>query len=589
MMSENTSNEMEIRVIPLTTDKNFSLSTYIEEMNSEEIRLDHPLQRYSMQWDKEKKSNLVRRVIQGGEFLPLLICTQFDKNGCEVAWLIDGKQRLTTLKEFVEGEFSINPKTRDYLVTYDGILYERKSNKTGRFGLKKNRNGEYIPILDIEGNKQRVRQTIDIRGLKFEDLPPELKAKIQKYMIPAQVKHQCTDDDIKLEILDYNSGAPMNVAQIGKSSLGDKMAIIIKELSEHRFVMDKCGFSTQNKLKGVTERSIGEALSLVSFGVDGWVKNYKELCLKMADCISEDDIKYFKTLLDKLDETTVVSEELEAHLKNKEFFIVIANFAYFLSRGYKLECYGKFLQDFVSDIKYRKVINTDELDEDGNEIYDSYVSVYEKSTKNKSVIESRLNQMNEMLDEYLSENCADMIDDSEEFVSESADEVENETIAEEETFCLDEDAPEEIQNFAMEFANDKLAVQSLMLTTNCPYADFSIKTMNNTVSWYAEYGDKTMLSDCIFYKSFAITNGISEEDMNLPLYIYAVKCIVDGDEDIDVDEWLSEFKGNAFVEIDSNENNIPTANSTIALKQSEIIQNILNYNKEGVKNDEAIQ
>ena len=260
-----------------------------------------------------------------------------------------------------------------------------------------------------------------------------------------------------------------------------------------------------------------------------------------------------------------------------------------MEKGYKLECYGDFLQAFVSDIKYRKVINTDELDEDGNEIYDSYVSVYEKSTKNKSVIESRLNQMNEMLDEYLSENCADMIDDSEEFVSESADEIENEAIAEEETFCLDEDAPEEIQSFAMEFANDKLAVQSLMLTTNCPYADFSIKTMNNTVSWYSEYGDKTMLSDCIFYKSFAITNGISEEDMNLPLYIYAVKCIVDGDEDIDVDEWLSEFKENAFVEIDSNEKNIPTANSTIALKQSEIIQNILNYNKEGVKNDEAIQ
>lgn len=597
MLNENISNEMKIRDIPLTTDKNLPLSTYIEEMNTDELRLDHPLQRYAEQWEKEKKSNLVRRVIQGGEFLPLLICTQFDKNGCEVAWLIDGKQRLTSLKEYVNGEYPIHPKTRDYLVTYDGILYETKTNKTGRFGLKKNRKGDYIPVLDENGKRQRVRQTIDIRGLRFGDLPPELRSKIKKYMIPAQVKHRCTDDDIKLEILDYNSGSPMNVAQIGKSSLGDKLASIMKELSEHRFILDKCGFTSQNKIKGVTERSIGEALSLVSFGIDGWVKNYKDLCLKMADCISEEDVENFRELLDKLDETTVVSEQLEAHMKNKEFFIVIANFAYFLSRGYKLECYGKFLQDFVSDIKYRKVINTDELDEDGNEIYDSYVSVYEKSTKNKSVIESRLNQMNEMLDEYLSKNCEDMIDpildnafdDDSDMLDDGNEEFcANAEYDSDDTFALTEDDPEDLLTFAMEFTSDELAIQSLMLTTNCPYCDFSNETMNATVGWYAEYGDETMLSDCIFYKSFTMTNGISDEDKNLPLYIYAVKCIVDGSEDIDIDEWLSEFKENAFVEIDSNENNIPTSNSTIALKESEIIQNILNYKKEGVKLDEAI-
>ena len=79
MLNENISNEMKIRDIPLTTDKNLPLSTYIEEMNTDELRLDHPLQRYAEQWEKEKKSNLVRRVIQGGEFLPLLICTQFSQ------------------------------------------------------------------------------------------------------------------------------------------------------------------------------------------------------------------------------------------------------------------------------------------------------------------------------------------------------------------------------------------------------------------------------------------------------------------------------------------------------------------------------
>ena len=179
--------EANIRVVPLTTPQNLQLTTYIGDMNSGELRLNHPLQRYASQWEKDKKGNFIRRVLQGGTFLPLIICTQYDKNGCEVSWLIDGKQRLTTLKEFIGGEFAIHPKIRDYLVTYDGVLYEQKNNKNGKFGLKKNRKGEYIPILDEDGNMQKVRQTIDIRGLKFGDLPPELQNKYKKYIVPAQV------------------------------------------------------------------------------------------------------------------------------------------------------------------------------------------------------------------------------------------------------------------------------------------------------------------------------------------------------------------------------------------------------------------
>ena len=559
--------EANIRVVPLTTPQNLQLTTYIGDMNSGELRLNHPLQRYASQWEKDKKGNFIRRVLQGGTFLPLIICTQYDKNGCEVSWLIDGKQRLTTLKEFIDGEFAIHPKIRDYLVTYDGVLYEQKNNKNGKFGLKKNRKGEYIPILDEDGNMQKVRQTIDIRGLKFGDLPPELQNKYKKYIVPAQVKHDCTDEDIKLEILDYNSGSPMNVAQIGKSTLGDKLAALVAKLSDHSFILDKCGFSATNKTKGVTERSVGEALGLVSFGIDGWIKGYKELCLKMSECIEESDVEWFKTLLDKLDDATVPTAELKNHMVNKEFFIVLANFDYFMGKGYKLECYGKFLQYFVSDLKYQKVINTDELDEDGNEIFDSYVSIYENGTKNKSIIESRLSQMNDMLDKYLAENCADMVDDTDDLEEVSKEE-----------FVLDESAPLELQEFAQNFVDDTKAIQCLMLTTDSPYSNFSKDKLQEMVEWYKNNGTKEMLNDCLFYKEIA-TDNIDEDDANLPLYVYAVKYIEDNGIQINIDEWLSKFKENAFKEIEADLSNEPNLSSTIALKTSEIIKNIQDYER----------
>ena len=93
---------------------------------------------------------------------------------------------------------------------------------------------------------------------------------------------------------------------------------------------------------------------------------------------------------------------------NKEFFIVMANFAYFVDKGYPLNCYDKFIQQFVSEKKYEKIIRTDDIDENGDDIYDSYISIYETGTKRIDIIENRLNQMNKWLDEYLEQECSSM-------------------------------------------------------------------------------------------------------------------------------------------------------------------------------------
>lgn len=396
-----------MRVIPLSTEEARRIGELSDEIARGILRLDHPLQRHAKNWTQAKKGNFIRRILQNGKFLPLLICTQADANGCIIRYLIDGKQRATTVQAYVQNEFAIPKKgILDYMVTYDGILYETKEG-CSKFTLKRSK-GNLIPILDSEGQTQRVEQTIDIRGLKFSELPPELQEQIEKYMIPIQVRHNCTDEDIQLEIVDYNSGAPMNVAQIGKSYLGVKLAEEITKLARHDIIMAKCGFSATNEIKGLIERSVGESLALIALGTDHWKSDYKELCSDMALMVSQDDIDELKDLYDKFDEAVSDTEELRKHMVNKEFFIVMANFAYFLEQDYSLDCYDKFIQQFVSEKKYERIIKTDDIDEDGNDVYDSYVSVYETGTKRIDVIESRLNMMNQWLDEYLEQECAGM-------------------------------------------------------------------------------------------------------------------------------------------------------------------------------------
>ena len=563
-----------MRKNPISKQEIEIIRTIIKDIKSGRLIINHPLQRYSDMWSKEQQGNLIRRVLHDGRFLPILICTQYDEYGCEVRYLIDGVQRMTTFESYMNDEFAISKNTIDYMVDYDGILYETKSNASGKFVLKRDRKKNLIPILDENGNPKRRVQSIDIRGLKYSELPPELQEKINNYKVSVELKLECSDEDIQIEILDYNSGTKMNDAQIGKNRLGAEFARIVIELSNHPFVKNKCGFTADNYKKGVIDRAINEALMLVNFGADNWVASHKDLCRKLSNWITTEHTDKMREMFNELDEiipelSNDIPEEKEIldYLTLKEFFIVMANYHHFRDSGYKNECYIQFLSEFITGTSYIKNIPTGEVDENGEDIFDSFRNIYMQGSKQKANVEERLEVMNRMLDEYLAENCADMVDDSD-----------NDEVPEEE-FILDETDPVDLQEFAQNFVDDAKAIQCLMLTTDSPYSNFSKDKLQEMVEWYKNNGTKEMLNDCLFYKEIA-TDNIDEDDANLPLYVYAVKYIEDSGIQINIDEWISKFKENAFKEIEADLGNSPELSSTIALKTSEIIKNIQNYERE---------
>lgn len=564
-----------MRKNPISKQEIEIIRTIIKDIKSGKLVINHPLQRYSDMWSKEQQGNLIRRVLHDGRFLPILICTQYDEYGCEVRYLIDGVQRMTTFEDYMNDKFAISKNIIDYMVDYDGVLYETKPNASGKFILKRDRKKNLIPILDENGNIQRRVQSIDIRGLKYSELPPELQEKINNYKVSVELKLECTDEDIQIEILDYNSGTKMNDAQIGKNRLGAEFARIVIELSNHPFIKNKCGFTKDNRKKGVIDRAINEALMLVNFGADNWVTSHKDLCRKLSNWITTEHTDKMREMFDELNEILpelnkeiVEEKEILDYLSLKEFFVVMANYHHFRDCGYKGVCYKDFLHKFIREMSYAKNIPTGEIDENGEEICDSFRNVFMQGSKQKGNIEQRLEIMNNLLDEYLMEDCADMAEDAETEENNREDE-----------FSL-ENAPAELQEFAQNFVDDSKAMECLMLSTDSPYSNFSKDKLCDLVEWYKENGSKDLLNDCVFYKEIATDNGIEEDDVNLPLYVYAVKYIEDKQIQIDTDEWISQFKTNAFKEIESDPNNEPSLSSTIALKTSEIIKNIQDYERE---------
>lgn len=548
-----------MRKNPISKQEIEKVDIIIDDIKNGKLIINHPLQRYSKQWGAEQKGNLIRRVLRDGRFLPILICTQYDEYGCEVRYLIDGVQRMTTFEDYMNDGFAISKNTIDYIVDYDGIVYETKTNSSGKVLLKRDKMKNLIPVLDENGNVQRRVQSLDVRGLKFSELPPELQEKISRYKVSVELKLECTDEDIQVEILDYNSGTKMNDAQIGKNRLGAEFAKIVIELSNHPFIKNKCGFTPDNRTKGVIDRAINEALMLVNFGADNWVVSHKDLCRKLSNWLTTEHTDKMKCMLDELNEIISEEKEIKEYLTLKEFFVVLANYHYFRDCGYATECYAKFLHEFITETSYIKNLPTGETDEDGEDVYDSFRNVYMQGSKQKGSIEERLTTMNKMLEEYLAENCFDMKGD-----------ILNEDISTEE-YSLDA-APVELQEFAQNFIDDSTAIRCLMLSTDNPYCSFEENKLQKMVEWYKRDGKKEMLDDCLFYKTIAIDEGIAEDDDDLPFYIYGIKYIEKNGLEINTDKWLSYVQNVEFSKGINDE-----SDNVVALKAIAVVKNIRDY------------
>ena len=475
-----------MRKNPISKTEVEKIEYILEDIKNGRLILEHPLQRYSDQWTTEQKSNLIRRALHDGQFLPILICTQYDEYGCEDRYLIDGVQRITTFESYINDVFAISRNTIDFEVAYDGVVYETKDNKSGKFILKRDRKKNLIPVLDEEGNIQRRTQVIDIRGLRYSELPPELQEKLKRYLVTVQLKLECTDEDIQIEILDYNNGTKMNDAQIGKNRLGVEFARIVIELSQHSFIKNKCGFTDDNRKKGIIDRAINESLMLVNFGTENWVSSHKDLCRKLSNWLETEHTDRLREMFNDLDNIIEEDKEIKDYLTLKEFFVAMANYKHFLDTDYKKECYGMFLSSFIKELSLVKNIPTGEVDDDGNDVYGSFKSVYMTGTKQKGSIEERLTKMNEMLDAYLEEHCEGMFEDDEEVEEQGTD-------------------TNEMENFINEFIATEIphntadtALRAFMQFTKYPTRDFTVDGMMQFKRWLMENKPNSEdLDDCV--------------------------------------------------------------------------------------------
>lgn len=101
-----------------------SIASIIKKINNRTLRYDHPLQRESDQWSIKMKSNLISDVLQINP-IPALVFAEQVINGISITWNLDGKQRSTNVKEFVEDKFKISKSVRRNMIS-NGVVTKNK-------------------------------------------------------------------------------------------------------------------------------------------------------------------------------------------------------------------------------------------------------------------------------------------------------------------------------------------------------------------------------------------------------------------------------------------------------------------------------
>lgn len=366
-----------------TKSTSYSIESLSKQLRQHRLRDNHPLQRTSGQWNLLTKSELISDILQGNSLLQIVISEEI-KAGITMHWLIDGKQRSTNLKDYLEEGFAVSKNVQRYMIEY-------QTDKTDEDG---------NVILNEDGFPIPESKTFDIRGKKFSQLPEELQDKFKDYQVPVMLNLNCTKKDIAYDIARFNRCRPMNVSQSGWLGLEESYAEYVDKILKMDFFKvdcDKSSYSNTNIKNGSLRRVIIEAI-MTSKYLSHFDKDFGKMCIYLTENANESVFIDFYLTLEKL--SNVLRGDTSDIFNNKNSFLWFALFDKFIEYGVEDNKFNDFIQEF------KETLHSKEID---GITYDCLNG--QKGTKDRSSVTKRFNHLLTLMKEYL--HIEDSVEESE--------------------------------------------------------------------------------------------------------------------------------------------------------------------------------
>ena len=197
------------------------------------LQMDHPIQRQNLQWldDRLKRSLLIHSILANYPVPPVYCLKEAISEKDYSYSILDGKQRLTTIFDFIDGRYPLDTETPS--VTIDDTVYEL--------------GGKYFTDLDTECQQELLRFKFTIYG--FED----------------------ADDDLIEEIFfRLNNSTPLSKPQKAMPLCGVENAKFIKSILSDRFFSEICQFSALQRRKSDDMCTLLQGMMLLDNSYEGY-------------------------------------------------------------------------------------------------------------------------------------------------------------------------------------------------------------------------------------------------------------------------------------------------------------------------------
>lgn len=334
-----------------TSSYNYTVKQIIKYMKSDKMNFDFPIQRESGQWSKKQKSLFIHSIIQGYDVPDIYVINE-GTDKYEKDCVLDGKQRCTTIYDFFEDKFAMD---KDCMPVE---LYDK----------------EY-----------------DVSGLKYSQLPDELKEEFLDYSIRARKMNGFTDREIEEQFYRLNNGSTFTRAQKANVKLGAELSESVSKISKSSFFVEKANFTPTQKKHGEDMSCVLQTMMVI----DGF--DYKNLSnsevLRYADMIHRQNeegkfnfskIQHLTYLVNRLG---VIISDIDTGKKLKRVHIpaLISNFNYMES----LERNGE-----ITESKYKEFFKY--WIEDGIESAE-YVDTCGQGSTRRTKVEKRIKVINDEL------------------------------------------------------------------------------------------------------------------------------------------------------------------------------------------------
>ena len=168
------------------------LRTLQKWYTTKNLRFDLPIQRAAGQWSPLQKSLLVHSILADFPVPPLYFIKYKGKNDRVNYQALDGKQRCTSLFEFISGHYKLHSRTPDVVI--DG-------------------------------------KTIELADKEFNDLSDEVKDLILGYRFTIYLLEDATDEEIEEAFARLNNSSPLTLIQKARTEMGTELATWTREIT----------------------------------------------------------------------------------------------------------------------------------------------------------------------------------------------------------------------------------------------------------------------------------------------------------------------------------------------------------------------